>query len=40
MLSGIIQVNETYIGGNRSSQRGGGAAEKTVVRIGAVKPNI
>lgn len=33
MLSGIIQVDETYIGGKKEGKRGRGAAGKTVVGI-------
>jgi transposase-like protein len=33
MLSGIVQVDETYIGGKKSGKRGRGAAGKTVVGI-------
>ena len=33
MLSGIVQVDETYIGGKKSGKRGRGAAGKSVVGI-------
>ena len=33
MLSGIVQVDETYVGGKKSGKRGRGAAGKTVVGI-------
>ena len=33
MLSGIIQVDETYIGGKKEGKRGRGATGKTVVGI-------
>lgn len=34
-LSGIIEVDETYIGGERSGKRGRGAAGKTLVVVAA-----